>query len=50
MNQYERSAIIGYWRSGASLNEIMWITGLMFREVEKIINQYSKEQNVQTNS
>ncbi|HXR85050.1 MAG TPA: hypothetical protein VN722_12110 [Hanamia sp.] len=40
LDQYEIAAIIGYWRSGASYDEISSVTGLFYWIIEKIITQY----------
>jgi acyl carrier protein len=39
----QRSAIIGYWRSGAWLTEISNITGFNLEEIEEIIINYKKQ-------
>lgn len=36
-----QSAIIGYWKSGASVSMIVVLTGLSKGEVENIVNEYS---------
>lgn len=40
---HEKAAIIGYWRSGASMMEISAISGYPVWLVEKIIEDYSKQ-------
>jgi hypothetical protein len=40
--EYEKAAIIGYWRSGASWMEIAAILGYPVWMVEKIVNDYLK--------
>ena len=36
----QRSAIIGYWRMGAPLEQIALITGIYYFTIEKIILDY----------
>ena len=38
--EYILSAIIGYWRSGASLEQICVVTGMKYWKVESIIENY----------
>jgi hypothetical protein len=45
MTDYERSAIIGFWRSGCSFMEIQFITGIPAYHIEKIINEYLASKN-----
>lgn len=40
-----KSAIIGYWRSGAELIQIMLLMGMPYSDVEKIIENYKKKIN-----
>jgi DNA-directed RNA polymerase specialized sigma subunit len=40
MNHFERSAIIGYWRSGADFATIGYIMGISEAYVRQIINEY----------
>lgn len=40
MNKDLKAAIIGYWRSGATIEEIIGITGLLYREVVAVIEEY----------
>ena len=40
MTPYQKSAIIGYWRSGAPIEQICWITGMKYYKIEKIIKDY----------
>lgn len=42
MTEYEKAAIIGYWRSGASYDEIVTVTGLLYWKIEKVITEYQK--------
>jgi hypothetical protein len=37
MDKNVRSAIIGYWRSGATVEEIISITGLCYLEIMTVI-------------
>lgn len=40
MKPEQKSAIIGYWRSGATVSEISLITGIHEATIERIINDY----------
>jgi hypothetical protein len=40
MTSYERSAMIGYYRSGATVEEISLLCGVSTFEVEKRIHDY----------
>ena len=40
ITQYEKAAIIGYWRGGAPLEQICWIMGKPFWKIEKTIEEY----------
>lgn len=42
MTEYEKAAIIGYWRSGASLGTICDLTGLDCIKIVKVITEYQK--------
>lgn len=35
-----KAAIIGYWRMGATIDEIMSITNLRYMVIQQIINDY----------
>lgn len=35
-----KSAIIGYWRCGATIDEIMSITNIRYMVIQQIINDY----------
>lgn len=37
-----KSTIIGYWRMGATIDEIMSITNLRYMVIQQIINDYEK--------
>lgn len=39
-----KSAIIGYWRCGAILEQICVITGIAFWKIDKIITDYKNTQ------
>lgn len=39
------AAIIGYWRMGAKIGEMMMLTGLYHSEIKEIIYNYEKEIN-----
>lgn len=43
MIQHERSAIIGYYRSGATLSEICVLTGYMAYDINEVIDNYLNE-------
>ena len=43
MDWNQKAAIIGYWRSGASLNAIAGITGVSIEEIEIIIKVYKNK-------
>mgnify|MGYP003660190148 CR=1 len=45
LSKYKRSAIIGYYRSGASLEWICVATGLEYHKVEAVINAYFGTKN-----
>ncbi len=40
MNSFEKSALIGYYRSGATLKEIGFIMGISASYVEMIVKEY----------
>ncbi len=42
MTDSERSALIGYWRSGATLFEISFILSISVPYIEKVITNYQK--------
>jgi hypothetical protein len=42
MTSYEKSAIIGYWRCGATWKEISSLMGITVKEAKKIVNFYLK--------
>jgi transposase len=42
MTPNEKSAIIGYWRSGASIEHIMVITGRSYMLIINLIDQYKE--------
>jgi len=42
MTDEERSAIIGFWRSGATFMEIQYLTGIPAYIVERIVLDYLK--------
>lgn len=50
MTEYEKSAIIGYWRSGAPIIQITWLTGFTYKTIEDTINEYQKQINHVTKS
>jgi len=39
-NMYNKSAIIGWYRSGASSSEISWLSGLELNTIERIITNH----------
>lgn len=39
----EKAAIIGFWRSGASLEHIIAITGITYWEIEKLIEEHKRK-------
>jgi hypothetical protein len=41
MTQYEKSAIIGYWRCGSSIEQICVITGVYYTVIAKLIKTYT---------
>lgn len=43
MTQYERAAIKGFWRSGATLKEIAGLTGIEEWEIEKLIESFKSD-------
>ncbi len=43
MTSYERSAIIGYWRSGSTYQEIATITGIPWYQIRIIVEEYLKK-------
>jgi len=43
LNKYEKAAIIGYWRSGATSEQISVITGFFFWQIEKVISEYQNK-------
>jgi hypothetical protein len=43
MTEQERSAIIGMWRSGASVEQIALITGWGFVAVWNVIDNYKRK-------
>lgn len=45
MDQFEKAAIIGYWRSGATYEQIVVTTGLYYHQIEKVISEYQNELN-----
>ncbi len=47
MNEYVKAAIIGFWRSGATTEQICVVTGLFYPVIQKIINDYKRELNYQ---
>ena len=42
MTEYEKSALIGHWRNGASIEMIALIMEISEAQVEKIISDYLK--------
>lgn len=40
ITEHTKSAVVGYWRGGAMIETIMWIVGLPYWKVEKIIDDY----------
>jgi DNA-directed RNA polymerase specialized sigma24 family protein len=42
MTLYERSAIIGYYRSGATYQEISSIIGIPWYQIKIIVDEYFK--------
>lgn len=42
MTNFEKSAVIGYYRSGASFEEIGFIMGVSAQYIEIIIKEYLK--------
>lgn len=38
-----KAAIIGYWRMGAKIETIMWLSGVSYHGIEKIIEDYQKK-------
>lgn len=42
IDDYLRAAIIGYWRSGATHEAIMPVTGIPYWKIEKVILEYEK--------
>lgn len=38
-----KSAIIGYWRMGATMDEIMAVTNLGFMVIQQIISDFEKQ-------
>lgn len=40
MTPNNKSAIIGFWRSGAPIEQICWGMNMKYWEVEEIINNY----------
>lgn len=49
MDEYEKSAIIGYYRSCATISEMVIITGISFTEIEKYIQYYLKHKEKSSN-
>lgn len=45
LNQHQKAAIIGYWRSGATYEQIVVTTGLYYHQIEKVILEYQKQLN-----
>lgn len=45
--RHERSAIIGHWRNGATVWQIVGVTGMTSNEIYKIISEYLKEPDVE---
>ncbi len=43
MNQYEIASVVGYWRSGATDEQIALVTGFSVWEVTKIITDYKNK-------
>jgi len=39
-----KAAIIGYWRMGATLDQICAMTGVVFWKIEKIIEDFNQSQ------
>jgi transposase len=50
LTKYEKSAIVGYYRSGAPLEQICWIVGLPYVTIERIINQFKKQNDANKNT
>jgi hypothetical protein len=44
--QHIKSAIIGYWRSGAEIMDISLLLGISYSEIEQIIVSYSLKENL----
>ena len=40
MTPNKKSAIVGFWRCGAPIEQICWITNVKYWKVEEIINNY----------
>lgn len=49
MDEYEKAAIIGHWRNGATTLEIAVITDLYFNQIERIIEEYQNQLNQKNN-
>lgn len=44
MTHYEKSAIIGYYRMGATYQEIGWLMGIAAPYVKRIVEEYLQKQ------
>ena len=40
ITEHQKSAIVGYWRCGAPLEQICVVTGISFWKIEKIITDH----------
>lgn len=50
MGIHEESAIIGFWRMGAPIEQISWVIGIHYFIVERVITNYkNKNQYVKKN-
>lgn len=42
MTKEEQAAVIGFWRQGAQIEQIIWIMGVQYDLIEKVINEYKQ--------
>lgn len=47
MTEHIKAAIIGYWRSGATKEEIVGLIGIPYGFIERIIGEYENKENNQ---